>query len=457
MRFLLLIALMVPSLAFAETGAIVGNIITSFQEAIKGFEAGILSAAKIIFFALLAVEIPVAAVKKTLGGDGWDDWMFFLPKILLAPLFFLCMIMLSDKYLKGIVQTFQYIGESAPDINFSASNLLGYGVSLAKLIVSNAGITALLDKPLIVLTVFVAAFLILIAFAVCAAQITMAYIESTIVVTLAPLYFSFGALSFVREWATKVFSHAVATGTKILIIFMLGYAMTKMGTNWVNIMKTADLMQQSDTAFEIMGSAAMMLFLSFQVPSIAAAIMSGNTTMGAGSAISSTLGAIAGAAAATAAGMGMIGKAMESMGSQANSSIGEALGGGLGNTMSALGGGGGEGGAGASMPFGGSVGEGGPGGQPPQSPFGQYPASEAPETGSAGASDDKTSGGSGNASGASLSGPDDQSGSGSGGNERGRGQRVMDSIGNVASFGQDQVIDDNAHAGASIDLSGPKT
>lgn len=381
---ILLLIFLCPSLVWAADAQSASTIVDTFQNAIKDFEAGILSAAKILFFALLAIELPVAAVKKTIGGDSWEDWMFFVPKVMLAPLFFGAMMVASNKYLNGIVQSFRSIGESASGSSFSASNLVSQGWSLAKMIVSNVGITDILDNFLVSMAVLIAALLMLIAFAIASAQVIMAYIESTIVITLAPLYFSFGALSFTREWATKVFSHAVATGTKILIIMMLGVAMNKMGASWITQMKSANLLDDSGLAFEIMGSAIIMIYLSLQVPSIAAAIMSGNTTMGAGSLVTGTLGAIAAAAAAGAVATEKLGDALGGLnkdagGVGANSAADYMKNAGAeagkepsSPAASGMDGGGGSGGGGN----GGSSNSNSPGAGVNGSAFGQYPQSD---------------------------------------------------------------------------------
>lgn len=531
-----------------------GSVITAFADAIKDFQNAIDAAAKILFFALLAVEIPVAALKKTLGGDSWEDWMFFIPKVLFAPLFFGTMMIGANKYLSGIIISFKNVGESGSG-TFSATNILSEGWTLAKSIVSNVGITDALENPLIALTILLAAVLLMCAFAICAAQVVLAYIESQIVIAVSPIYFAFGALVFTREWATKVFSHSVATGTKILIVMMLGTAMNKLGASWIADLQSENLLQNSGRAFEIIGLSIMMIYLALHVPSIAAAIMSGNTTMGAGSLISGTLGAIAAATAAMAMGSEKI---QELLGSGGNGG-GEGSGGSGGASNYMQNASGAAGGAASQSPSGAVPDS---GSQPPVSPFGSYggdsgsggagsaePGTESgksdggkPEksadeaeksgeskdnTGNGGASASETDkvagehgseaaqpaseaaaeqqtgqdvakdGGSqqpavdgetpqplsagsanlGDASGAELSGGTGTSTSGTGGtsaggekqasdtqaadakddddkSEQSRATTALQAMSSVAAFAQEQVIVDNAQAGAAINMSG---
>lgn len=524
-----------------------GGVITAFADAIKDFQNAIDAAAKVLFFALLAVEIPVAALKKTLGGDSWDDWMFFIPKVLFAPLFFGTMMIGANKYLSGIIISFKNVGESGSG-TFSATNILSEGWTLAKSIVSNVGITDALENPLIALTILLAAVLLMCAFAICAAQVVLAYIESQIVIAVSPIYFAFGALVFTREWATKVFSHSVATGTKILIVMMLGTAMNKLGASWIADLQSENLLQNSGRAFEIIGLSIMMIYLALHVPSIAAAIMSGNTTMGAGSLISGTLGAIAAATAAMAMGSEKI---QELLGSGSDGG-GDGAGGSGGASNYMQNAGGASGGAASQSPAGAVPDS---GGQPSATPFGSYggdsgsngsteqgtdsgksdggkaeksadeskqkenagnagasenekgageqgseaaqPASEAAATeqqaGQDSAKDDVSqqpsvdgetpqplSAGSsdlGDASGAELSGGTGTSTSGTGGTSAGaekqsgdaqaadakdddeksgqsRATTALQAMSSVAAFAQEQVIVDNAQAGASINMSG---
>lgn len=515
-----------------------GSVITAFADAIKDFQNAIDAAAKILFFALLAVEIPVAALKKTLGGDSWEDWMFFIPKVLFAPLFFGTMMIGANKYLSGIIISFKNVGESGSG-TFSATNILSEGWTLAKSIVSNVGITDALENPLIALTILLAAVLLMCAFAICAAQVVLAYIESQIVIAVSPIYFAFGALVFTREWATKVFSHSVATGTKILIVMMLGTAMNKLGASWIADLQSENLLQNSGRAFEIIGLSIMMIYLALHVPSIAAAIMSGNTTMGAGSLISGTLGAIAAATAAMAMGSEKI---QELLGSGGNGG-GEGAGGSGGASNYMQNASGAAGGAASQSPSGAVPDS---GSQPPVSPFGSYggdsgsggagsaepgtdgksdgvkPEKSADEAEKSGESKDNTGNGGeaaqpaseaaaeqqtgqdvakdggsqqpavdgetpqplsagsanlGDASGAELSGGTGTSTSGAGGtsagaekqashtqaadakddddkSEQSRATTALQAMSSVAAFAQEQVIVDNAQAGAAINMSG---
>lgn len=302
-RFLVLILILaLPTAAIAgnQPLGLVGGIVGMFADVLKSFNAAIHSSALKLGGVLLSAEVAYFWYQK-FGSNEMDDWssilMLLLKHLALVGFWFWAMNH-SAEILQSIYNFFVGTGQAAAP-NLDVDTLFGYGIELAQNIPIKAdlGMTSFLTSPIVSLTTLVAELCLMIAFAVVAAQVLLAKIEFLFVITAAPIYMAFGVFKFSRDWATKTMSHAVATGTKILMIYMLAGAMVGLAHNWEIALQTANVFTNPNQLLEIIGASLILIMLAFFVPSIANALMSGNTSLSGSSAI---MGAAAIGAAAVA-------------------------------------------------------------------------------------------------------------------------------------------------------------
>lgn len=312
---LLLILLLFGSAAAfaADPGAALGLntvLMDRFTEILAGFEAVLRPAGLKLFIALMLIENGVWGIKQLvnesleIGGIalklGWN---------ILVWGFFAWLILKSHTLMSAIIDTFFQLGGAATGLGgLDAKRMLGMGIETSLAISANADIGAFsfLDKPIIVLTAIIAEILLLAAFVVAAAQLVMAQVEAMIVIAAAPFLLAFGALSFTRDIATKILSHALGTGVKILTIYIIAGVMFKIAPDFAAILKAngSQLFSSPGQMLEIIAVAGLMVLLALFVPSIANAMLSGSASLSGGSALGAAVGAAAGAAAVGAAGIG---------------------------------------------------------------------------------------------------------------------------------------------------------
>lgn len=509
-----------PSFA-AESAGVADTMLGTFKTHFGVLTTVALAAGKSLFWVLIVLEICRGIYMRWLD-DNMNDigaLMLYTVKVILVPLIFYRLMVNSQEYLGMILGSFMKIasnglaGLGGADA-FSPSKVLELGLVAAGAVLSNTGLVAALTSPLISFTAVLTVFILIAAFAVLAAQLMMAMVEFYIVMTAAPIYIAFGALAFTRDWATKVFSHAVGTGMKVMICGFLASACIRTGEDWGTQLATANLLLESNKMVEILGGALIMLMLAFFIPSIASAITGGNTSLGAGTAIGGALGVAGGAAAAAAAatgGLGGAGSALKDGAGGATSKILNALSSGsmaAASTAGAGAGGGGEGGAtnpvpppqgGSPTPSGTNSAPGtGKAVPPPASSAGSSNAIPVPPSGGAAeapssvppsaatgaeTSDspqvaDSSSGGTAThvetpepVSGATPTAPTgsdavttpvgDASGASIGGSTTekppkpiGKAARTLKGVADLSAHARENVIDDTAQAGANINLSG---
>lgn len=309
-----------------------GKLMGKFVEVLNGFEAVIRPAALSLFVTLMSIEAAVWAYKQLINDSGELGAlvMKFTWNIVIFG-FFAWLIMNSHMLMTAIIQTFFKIGQNATGLGpLDAVSMLSLGVETALTIPAAAdiGMMSMLDKPLVVLTAIIAEVLILVAFFVVAAQLVMAQVEAMIVIAAAPIILAFGALSYTRDIATKVLSHALGTGVKVLTIYILAGVMAKMGPEMSAVLKAngAQLMSSPGQLLEVIGIAGLMTLLAFFIPTVAGAMLSGQASMSGNSAITSTMGIAAGGAALGAAAIGGAQQAAGALASGATGAVAGAAG-----------------------------------------------------------------------------------------------------------------------------------
>lgn len=315
-RWLPLLLIFVSATAFAaDPSAQLGlgsKLMDRFAEILSGFEAVLRSAALSLFIVLLLIENSVWGIKQIVNESleagslalklGWNFivWGFFA-----------WLIKDSHDIMSSIIATFFKLGQDATGLGpLDVSGMLSLGVNTALAIPAAADLNAFsfLDKPLIVLTAIIAEIMMLAAFFVTAAQLVMAQVEAMIVIAAAPILLAFGALSFTRDIATKVLSHALGTGVKILTIYIIAGVMAKIGPDFAAILKAngAQIFSSPAQLLEVIAVSGLMVILAFFVPSIASAMLSGSASLSGGAAIGGAMGAAAAGAAVGAAGIGAL-------------------------------------------------------------------------------------------------------------------------------------------------------
>lgn len=309
-----------------------GRLMEKFADVLQNFEGVIRGAAIGLFGILMAIECSVWTYKQIINGI--DDIGSFALKFswnIMIFGFFGWLIMNSHSIMTSIIQSFFKIGQDATGLgSLDAVGMLSLGVKTALEIpkAADVGILSLLDKPLVALTAIIATLMIVIAFGVTAAQLIMAQVEAMIVISAAPIILAFGALSFTRDIAAKVLSHALGTGIKILTVYILAGVMTKIGPEMSHVLAEngAQFISSPGQLWEVISISFLMVLLAFFIPTIGNAMLSGQASLTGNAAITSTMGAAAGAAAIGAMAVGGARQAAGAIGSGITNSVAGATG-----------------------------------------------------------------------------------------------------------------------------------
>lgn len=336
--FVLLLCTVVGAQAFGATPAapdklqLTNKIMGAFSDVLGGVEASLRPAASKLYGILMLIEMGTLTLKLFFEDKlNIESILSMLVKAIVVWGFFWSLLQNSHMFLSAILDSFMHFGKTATGLpNLDAVSLVQQGVATVLAMINQAslGPMSFFEKPFIVLTAIVAMLLMMLAFVVAAMQLVMAQVETMIVIAAAPVLLSFGALSYTREMATNVMKHAVATGVKVLAIYILAGVMVKLGTSFAEVLtaNSANLFSSPAELFGVIGGAGLMALLAFHVPTIGNSMLSGSSGLSGTSALGAAVGAAAAAATGGAAAMLGLGGAAKAAGGAATGAAAGAAG-----------------------------------------------------------------------------------------------------------------------------------
>lgn len=281
------------------------DITTQYQTAAQQFGDRIIGIGMKLLVILAGLQLSINMIMKLLGKIELEELVATLIKSIITVGIFAFFIKQVGPNMLSIINLFSTAGQTGSGLpELSASAVFSQGVDLQTLMVekfnaatgADGGLLAALQNlfPAMLLTAI--SVIIILAFAMLAIQMVMVQIELFFVMAVAPLLFGFGGISYTRDIAINAFKSAIASGVKMLIIYLVAGVAYNLAQTWGSNMQYVTLTNWWPL-WQAMGGALLMAALSLQLPKIAGAIMSGSTALSAGESAAATIGAAAGVAA----------------------------------------------------------------------------------------------------------------------------------------------------------------
>jgi type IV secretion system protein TrbL len=258
-----------------------------------------------LFWALAAVDFGWTCITYIIEKNDIGDMLGSLVRKVMTISFFFILLKMSDTWIPMIINSFTQIGQDAAGSSASSTpdQIVSTGWSTALAMyqaVANKGLT---DKIAMTIPVTALSILCFLSFLFVAVQLLVTLIETYIAIGAGIIMLGFGGSRWTTDMASKYMQYAVATGVKLMVIYLIVGA----GQTLFDQTAMIDANQIIKSCMTAMGAGFVYSYLAFQVPSIASSMMSGSPTMTAGGMMGAALttgAAMAGAgAAAGAAGM----------------------------------------------------------------------------------------------------------------------------------------------------------
>ena len=285
---------------FISQEALATDILTpmveSYQHATTGWFNALQGYAKKLFWLLATIDFAWAVSFLWLKSEMSEVTAALIKKIMTIG-FFYSLLLYADTWVPAIIDSFTMAGAKASGLvgGLSPSKVVDLGVELSTVLLSKMREMSLFDSAGAILIAGVSALGILICFALVAVQLTVALIESYIIIGAGVLFLGFGGSQWTRNYSEKYMTYATSAGIKLFVIqLIIGIGFVQ-AQSWMSLVNTSQETVGLTDIFYTLAGALMLLYISKEIPAIAASALSGTPNLGGGDLIATGVSAAGGA------------------------------------------------------------------------------------------------------------------------------------------------------------------
>ena len=288
--------LVVAAPAHAQSANVLDQIVAQFQARSAGWEGTLRSFATGTFGILASVELVWAAFKLAFRGADVSEWLAEIVNQILFLGFFLALLENSVTWGQAIVSSFRQAASAAGGGGIAPSDVFAAGVKIAAMVLNQMSIW----HPEASAGLMVAGIVIEVCFALMAAFMVLALVESFLIISMGVLFMAFGGTRWTKDFAVSTVRYTVSVGAKLFVLQLLVSIGTGLIQSWAN-----SFTDVTDASLCILiGCSIVMLALVKVLPDTMQRIVNGSS-MASGSALVGAAAAVSGAVGI--AGLGMVG------------------------------------------------------------------------------------------------------------------------------------------------------
>src|SRR5438132_7881972 len=189
--------------------------------------------------------------------------------------FFYALLLNGGTWIPAVTQSFSQAGAAAAGITkLNPTDVFDQGLALANKILNATAARGLLDKFLASVLAGITALVVVIAFAIIAAQLLVVLVESFIVIGAGVLFLGFAGSQWTRFFTERYLSYVASVGVKLFVLYLIMGVGMGIAARWMSVLNRGGF--SPIPFFYVMGGSLVFLFLTWHIPSVAAAMMVGS-------------------------------------------------------------------------------------------------------------------------------------------------------------------------------------
>ncbi|MBN8904875.1 MAG: P-type conjugative transfer protein TrbL [Rhodospirillales bacterium] len=291
-----ILILAAESSAHAQAVNVLDQVVSQFQLRSAGWQAGLTSFAINTFGILAGIDLTWSALRLAFKGADVSEWLAEIVSQILFLGFFLALLQNAVTWDTAIVNSFRQAASSAGGVGIAPSDVFAAGVKLAATVLSQMSIW----HPEASAGLIIAGLIIEVCFALMAAFMVLALVESYLVISMGVLFMAFGGSRWTKDIAVSTVRYAVSVGAKLFVLQLLIGIGTGLIQSWAD-----SFVDVTDASLCILiGCSIVMLALVKVLPDTIQRIVNGSS-MATGSALTGAAAAVGGAVGGV--GLGMLG------------------------------------------------------------------------------------------------------------------------------------------------------
>jgi type IV secretion system protein TrbL len=266
------------------SSTILTDIVRDYEAVTASWFSALGPIATRIFWILVAIQLTWSAIWWVLDREDGLAVVSSLLRQVVAIGFFYALLLNGGTWIPAIIQSFSQAGAAAAGItNLSPTGVFDQGLSLANKILNATADLGLLDGFFASLIAGISALVVVIAFAIIAAQLLVVLVESFIVIGAGVLFLGFAGSRWTKFFTERYLSYLASVGVKLFVLYLIMGVGMGIAARWMPILERGGF--SPIPFFYVMGGSLVFVFLTWHIPAVAGSMMAGAVSLSLGDAV----------------------------------------------------------------------------------------------------------------------------------------------------------------------------
>jgi type IV secretion system protein TrbL len=280
---------------------ILNQLVQDFQSHAAAWQGVLRADAIDLFWLLVAIDFVFMAIRLVFRGADFAEWLGEFVQQILFIGFFYALLTNSVTWATDIVNSLREAANQASAagggmVNLHPADVLGIGVNIGQQALQQMSVL----RPGAAVGLAIAGVVIICCFALIAAWMILALVESYIVISAGVLFMGFGGSRWTKDIAITIIRYALSVGAKLFVMQLLVGIGESIMQGWFAQTNGTEI--SISTLCVMIGCAIVMVALVMVLPALVQGLMNG-TSVGHGGAMTAAAAMIGGGAAGVALGL----------------------------------------------------------------------------------------------------------------------------------------------------------
>src|SRR3989441_1459890 len=256
------------------SSTILNDIVRDYESITTAWFTSLFPIAQAVFWTLVLIELIWSAVWWVVDREDGLGVVAALLRKILSVGFFYALLLNGRTWISAVIQGFSRAGSSASAIaDLSPSGVFDQGLALANRILNAVEGLGILEGVFPSLVAALTALVVVVSFAIIAAQLLVALVESFIVIGAGILFIGFSGARWTKFFTERYLSYVASVGVKLFVLYLIMGVGMSIAARWISVLNRGGF--SPIPFFYVMGGSLVFLFLTWHIPSVAAAMMVG--------------------------------------------------------------------------------------------------------------------------------------------------------------------------------------
>jgi type IV secretion system protein TrbL len=260
------------------SSTILNDIVRDYEAISTSWFSALGPIANKIFWILVAIQLTWSAIWWVLDREDGLAVVSSLLRQVVAIGFFYALLLNGGTWVPAVIQSFSQAGATAAGLtDLSPTGVFDQGLALANRILNATSDLGLLDGFFASLIAGTTAIVVVIAFAIIAAQLLVALVESFIVIGAGVLFLGFAGSRWTKFFTERYLSYVASIGVKLFVLYLIMGVGMGIAARWMPVLERGGF--SPIPFFYVMGGSLVFVFLTWHIPSVAGSMMAGAVSL----------------------------------------------------------------------------------------------------------------------------------------------------------------------------------